>query len=145
MEQGRMPKDYLLAERAYNAFWNEQPQIFFDQLASDYQQRWVRAIRGAIEGHKSYQHREKHGVLVGSESVVGREPGYTKAAEALLRVLAPEKAKANGNDTEAPYGRKKNGKPYKTSAAARKRASKTSAAANKRASQARKDQVSATT
>jgi hypothetical protein len=43
------PKDLTLARRAYEAFWSEQPQIWFDQLAHDYQMRWVRVAREVLK------------------------------------------------------------------------------------------------
>jgi hypothetical protein len=52
----RKPKDYLMAERGYNAFWNEQPTVWFDDLSHDYQMKWVRAAREMIKLHESYKH-----------------------------------------------------------------------------------------
>ena len=39
------PKDYLLAEVGYNAFYSNTPQVFFDDLGHAYQMRWVNAVR----------------------------------------------------------------------------------------------------
>lgn len=43
------PKDFRLARRAYEAFWGEQPQIWFDQLSHAYQMRWVNVAREVIK------------------------------------------------------------------------------------------------
>lgn len=50
------PKDFYLARRAYEAFYDEQPQIWFDQLSHDYQMRWVRAARAVLDDAKTYKH-----------------------------------------------------------------------------------------
>lgn len=42
------PRDYRLARRAYEAYFDEQPQVWFDQLSHDYQMRWVKAARAVI-------------------------------------------------------------------------------------------------
>lgn len=49
------PKDLHLARRAYEAFYDEQPQIWFDQLGHDYQMRWVRVARAVLEDAKDYK------------------------------------------------------------------------------------------
>jgi hypothetical protein len=53
------PKDYQLARRAYEAFHEEQPQVWFEDLSQEYQMRWVRAIRATIGEYrtKSFQGR----------------------------------------------------------------------------------------
>jgi hypothetical protein len=51
----KKPKDYLLAERGYNAFHNQQPQMWFDDLSHDYQMKWVRAAREIIALHDQYK------------------------------------------------------------------------------------------
>ena len=43
------PKDFQLARRAYEAFFDEQPQVWFENLGHDYQMKWVRAIRAVME------------------------------------------------------------------------------------------------
>lgn len=43
------PPDYERAAIAYSAFYNDQPQVFFEDLNPMYQMRWVRAIR-AVNG-----------------------------------------------------------------------------------------------
>ena len=45
----KKPKDQALAELAYNAYWQEQPPVWFDDLNQIAQMRWVRVIR-AIKG-----------------------------------------------------------------------------------------------
>lgn len=45
----REPKDYHLARRAYEAFFDEQPQVWFENLGHDYQMKWVRAARAVQE------------------------------------------------------------------------------------------------
>lgn len=47
------PRDYRLARRAYEAFWDEQPQIWFDQLSHEYQMRWVRTARAVMQEGKT--------------------------------------------------------------------------------------------
>lgn len=47
------PKDFRLAKRAYEAFWEEQPQVWFEQLSHAYQMRWVNVVREVLkENHK---------------------------------------------------------------------------------------------
>lgn len=48
----RKPKDYQLAEKAYAAYFNDQPQLWFADLSHEYQMRWVRVIR-AVMGIKA--------------------------------------------------------------------------------------------
>jgi hypothetical protein len=48
----KKPKDLALAEVAYNAFYAETPQVFFDDLSPTYQMRWVRAIRSAVADYR---------------------------------------------------------------------------------------------
>jgi hypothetical protein len=50
----KLPKDLAAAKRAYEAFNEEQPNIWFEDLAPHYQMRWVRAIRAAVEENKNY-------------------------------------------------------------------------------------------
>jgi hypothetical protein len=38
----------MLAEAAYNEFYDQQPQMFFEDLSHAYQMRWVRAMRVAL-------------------------------------------------------------------------------------------------
>ena len=48
----RRPPDWHRAERAYDAFYNEQPQIFFHDLSHLAQMRWINAIRAAFTERK---------------------------------------------------------------------------------------------
>ena len=47
--QPRIPKDLQAAEAGYNAFYDEQPQVFFNALNHAYQMRWVRAARAVMQ------------------------------------------------------------------------------------------------
>lgn len=50
----KLPKDLANAKRGYEAFYDEQPNIWFEDLAHQYQMRWVRAARAILEENKSY-------------------------------------------------------------------------------------------
>jgi hypothetical protein len=50
----KLPPDLARAERAYSAFYNEQPQIFFSDLSHEAKMRWVNAVRAAL-GEKKKQ------------------------------------------------------------------------------------------
>jgi hypothetical protein len=52
----KKPKDYLMGEAAYNAFYREQPQIFFEDLAHHAQMRWVAVARRVAIFHDTYKH-----------------------------------------------------------------------------------------
>jgi hypothetical protein len=52
----KKPKDYLMGETAYNAFYLEQPQIFFEDLAHHAQMRWVAVARRVAIFHDTYRH-----------------------------------------------------------------------------------------
>jgi hypothetical protein len=51
------PKALQLAELAYNAYWKEQPPIWFSDLGHEYQMRWVHVVRAVSDGHKKYTGR----------------------------------------------------------------------------------------
>lgn len=53
----REPKDYHLGRRAYEAFYDEQPQVWFENLSHDYQMRWVRVARAVQEDARAYRNR----------------------------------------------------------------------------------------
>jgi hypothetical protein len=55
----KKPKDYLMGEAAYNAFYQQQPQVFFDDLAYDYQMRWVSVGREVVLVHDRFKHKKK--------------------------------------------------------------------------------------
>jgi hypothetical protein len=56
----REPKDFHLGRRAYEAYYNEQPQVWFDDLNHEAQMRWVRAARAVIEDLKVYKRHTPH-------------------------------------------------------------------------------------
>jgi hypothetical protein len=51
----KLPKDLAAAKRGYEAFYDEQPNIWFEDLAYNYQMRWVRAARAIMDEHKNYK------------------------------------------------------------------------------------------
>ena len=56
------PKYLNLAEKAYNAYYGEQPQVWFDETSHDHQMRWVRSVRAVLETNtKSYGRRSMVG------------------------------------------------------------------------------------
>jgi len=57
------PRDYRLGRRAYEAFYNEQPQIWFEDLSHGHQMRWVNVARAVKEEQKKLP-------------AVGRKVGY---------------------------------------------------------------------
>lgn len=50
----KLPKDLAAAKRGYEAFYEESPNIWFEDLAPHYQMRWVRAARAIVEELKNY-------------------------------------------------------------------------------------------
>ena len=48
-----------MAEAAYNAFYEQKPQIFFDALSHDYQMRWVTVGREVVLVHDSFRHKKR--------------------------------------------------------------------------------------
>lgn len=52
------PKDYQLAKRAYEAYHNEQPQVWFEDLNHIAQMKWVRVVRAVIG---DYRNKSFHG------------------------------------------------------------------------------------
>ena len=51
----KLPKDLANAKRGYEAFYAEQPNIWFEDLSHDYQMKWVRAARAILEENKNYK------------------------------------------------------------------------------------------
>jgi hypothetical protein len=49
----KKPKDLALAEVAFNAFYDERPPVFFDDLNQNAQMKWVRIIRAVVKDYKS--------------------------------------------------------------------------------------------
>ena|SRR5215510_2967300 len=50
--EDKKPKDLMLAEVAYNEFYEQQPCVWFDNLNHNYQMRWVRAVRAVLADYK---------------------------------------------------------------------------------------------
>lgn len=48
----KKPKDLHLGEIAYNTFYGERPQVFFDDLSVEAQMKWVRLCRAIVEEYK---------------------------------------------------------------------------------------------
>jgi len=48
----KKPKDYQLAETAYNEFYEQSPQIFFEQTSHDYQMKWVKVVRSVLKDYR---------------------------------------------------------------------------------------------
>jgi len=48
-----------MGEAAYNAFYQQQPQVWFDGLSHDYQMRWINAARDILRVHDSFKHKGK--------------------------------------------------------------------------------------
>jgi hypothetical protein len=51
-----------MAEAGYNAFYDQQPQVWFADLAHEYQMKWVRAAREMARIHDNYRHGKKQTV-----------------------------------------------------------------------------------
>lgn len=68
------PRDFRLARRAYEAFFDESPQVWFEQLGHEYQMKWVRVARAVI-------------IEVGPLS---RQPGKLEEAQSIVDA-APRK------------------------------------------------------
>ncbi len=50
----KLPKDLANAKRGYEAFYSEQPHVWFEDLNHEYQMKWVRAARAIIEENSRY-------------------------------------------------------------------------------------------
>lgn len=66
------PRDYRLARRAYEAFWSEQPQIWFDQLSHAYQMRWVETARAVVKDMRQW--RPSSDKLAECEAILAAAP-----------------------------------------------------------------------
>lgn len=44
----KMPRDFVLARRAFEAFFGDAPHVPFEDLAHDYQMRWVETVRKVL-------------------------------------------------------------------------------------------------
>ena len=51
----KKPKDYLMGEAAYNAFYQQQPQVKFEYMSHRYQMIWVGVAREVIALHDGYK------------------------------------------------------------------------------------------
>jgi hypothetical protein len=88
----KKPKDLALAEVAYNAFYGETPQVFFDDLAPTYQMRWVRAVRSAVADYRKHKAPPPNGG--------GSQPVRVKEA-----AKKPPRAKASRANGSMPAGK----------------------------------------
>jgi hypothetical protein len=78
------PKDYQLAEAAYDIFW-ETPQIPFDALAHEYKMKWVYVARTVVELHEQFRRtpesvqKQKATLLTKKvDAMLGKDPGARK-------------------------------------------------------------------
>ena len=78
----KKPKDLALAEVAYNAFYAETPQVLFDDLAPQYQMRWVRAIRSAMADYRKLKPPPNGGGKLVRTKVVAKAKPSDKATKA---------------------------------------------------------------
>lgn len=98
------PKDFRLARRAYEAFWKEQPQIWFEQLSHEYQMRWVNVVREIIkERSKDYAREgledQRRTPQTGSwekKSIILSEQPETRLQEAKAIVAAAPRKGGKG-------------------------------------------------
>ena len=81
----KKPKDYLMAEAAYNAFYQQQPQVFFDNLAHDYQMKWVAVAREVALVHDTYKTGPRKGKFKSSEEVRARWREQKRKSQAKLK------------------------------------------------------------
>jgi hypothetical protein len=57
----KMPADFLMGMRAYESFYEENPQIPFTHLSHDYQMHWVRVGRAVV---LEVQRQKRKGVAI---------------------------------------------------------------------------------
>jgi len=58
-----------MAEAAYNAFYQQQPQVFFEHLDHNYQMKWVAVAREVALVHDTYKKGPRKGKFKSSEEV----------------------------------------------------------------------------
>lgn len=51
----KLPKDLANAKRGYEAFHDEQPSVWFEDLAYAYQMKWVRAARAIVSENGTFR------------------------------------------------------------------------------------------
>lgn len=80
MPKYKEPKDFMLGRRAYEAFYGEQPQIWFEDLGHDLQVRWSKVARAVLEEEKRIVGRTPRALLAAESSQI------EEAEEELRRV-----------------------------------------------------------
>jgi|SRR5215510_902652 len=91
----RKPKDLHIAEIAYNAFYEEQPQVFFDDLAHGYQMRWVSVIRSVLG---EYKRIPKGGTTGPRPKADGAKKAFSGMSVADLKMINEQDMQAHFTD-----------------------------------------------
>lgn len=89
MPQSDEPRDYRLARRAYEAFFDESPQVWFEQLGHEYQMKWVRVARAVVSEGKSWLPSEDR--LARAQAIVDAAP--RKGMRINYKGMSAEEAK----------------------------------------------------
>ena len=79
----REPKDYHLARRAYEAFYDEQPQVWFENLDHEFKMKWVRAARAVLQDARIYKKHAPKFPHRGPREPTAPKDLNTRHAEAL--------------------------------------------------------------
>lgn len=90
------PKDFHLARRAYEAFYEEQPQIWFNELSHDYQMRWVRVARAIMEDEREYK-------KFTPKAPNGGRPSSRMTEEKARQLIADAPKKSGGTSTRVDH------------------------------------------
>jgi hypothetical protein len=102
------PKDLILARRGYEAFWNEQPQIWFDQLSHDYIMRWVRVARAIME-EVSRSSADKMKSLEDAHAVLATVPRRKNGRLNMTDLSEQEKRKVQSAKHYISYHKRRHG------------------------------------
>jgi len=90
MSGDREPRDFRMARRAYEAFFDESPQVWFDQLGHEYQMKWVRVARAVLVDSKEW--RPSASKLEECQAIVDAAPH--KGMRVDYKAMSKEDAKA---------------------------------------------------
>jgi hypothetical protein len=95
------PRDLKLAEVAFNAFYDERPPVFFDDLNHNAMMKWVRIVRAVIGDFKKLPKvgREPMGSMEKREAYLERERTRKRRERDAAKA-----ARANGHDDESVHG-----------------------------------------
>jgi hypothetical protein len=91
----KKPKTLHIAEMAYNAYYDERPQVFFDDLNHEAHMRWVRIVRAVLGEDKKIP---KGGNTTNHRRISDEERRERDRARKQRERDAVLAARANGQD-----------------------------------------------